>query len=517
MSCSDKHMSAAQAIYWQNHNVLERTNSTLQMQQKIRQSIMSSNAYAMHSLLAIGHGESDIALNQAKKSVRLLRRAWYKLDSVAYYAPKAEDNAAQTEVENLRSDLNNMSLRCDEKSLNNTTLPESAPGINLWALITPLFQGLVRLSELFAHNGMFQETIYYAEQAYKLAAQAKSESLVAIASVLLGCTWLKAGSLDKGSEYLMYAKSVPTANHKSRDMAILEYHIASMHGLLGDSDAEHAAYVKADNVLNILMSSDHINILERITYEPSAIEDEMSKLTPNLNKPSLPKNPTGRSKPTSSTKKIKMPRDKKPLRASSTTGNECHQLLALKGTILRQRAKLLMMTRKFYDAAHLLEEAGNYTRTRSEQIDHNIHMGRQLLLQSLEQMNVDPVYSVLQDSTISFPSVARGAKTDKPAERLSSSKPSPSRKAQVARGTRDRNGSKSPGPDSFVGRLQKAQEHLLQAHTDASKFAPVAVAHTTSALLNSVTILLSAAGQVKGKIQAHPGLASSSIGRVYLH
>ena len=42
--------------------------------------------------------------------------------------------------------------------------------------------------------------------------------------------------------------------------------------------------------------------------------------------------------------------------------------------------------------------------------------------------------------------------------------------------------------------------------------APVSVVHTASALLNSVAILLSAAGQVKGRSLAHPGLASSSIG-----
>ena len=66
--------------------------------------------------------------------------------------------------------------------------------------------------------------------------------------------------------------------------------------------------------------------------------------------------------------------------------------------------------------------------------------------------------------------------------------------------------------DSFFDKLRQAQEHLTEVHSMALTVAPVALIHKISALLNSVAILLSAAGQIKGKPLAHPGFASCSIG-----
>ena len=167
-------------------------------------------------------------------------------------------------------------------------------------------------------------------------------------------------------------------------------------------------------------------------------------------------------------------------------------------------------TKKFTEALAILQVLDSGHLSQLEAVDHGLAMAKQFLFHSLDQMNADPVYSVLQDSTISFPSVAGLAKNEKHGDRLSVVKVSPPRKG--ARGARELAGSKSPVPDSFFDKLRQAQEHLTEIQSMAVAVAPVSVVHTASALLNSVAILLSAAGQVKGRSLAHPGLASSSIG-----
>jgi separase len=146
-------------------------------------------------------------------------------------------------------------------------------------------------------------------------------------------------------------------------------------------------------------------------------------------------------------------------------------------------------------------------------VEQGLGMAYQLLIQSMEQMNADPVYSVLQESTISFPSIVGQSRADRSTgDRLSVGKHSPTRKLQETKGGKGRARSKSPAPNSFIDKLRQAQEQLTEVHSVALLVAPVSILHTISALLNNIAILLSAAGQVKGKPLAHPGFASCSIG-----
>jgi separase len=131
----------------------------------------------------------------------------------------------------------------------------------------------------------------------------------------------------------------------------------------------------------------------------------------------------------------------------------------------------------------------------------------------MEQMNADPLYSVLQESTISFPAVMAQLRPDKSTgERLSSTRLSPSGNAKNGKNGADRAGLKSPPPESFIDKLRQAQEHLVEVHSVAFMTAPMAVIHSISTLLNSVAMLLSAAAQGKANHLAHPAFASCLIG-----
>jgi len=381
-------------------------------------------------------------------------------------------------------------------------------GCGFWALIAPLFRSISYLSSIYAHHGMFQETMFYAEQAQVLAKQVGSEVHTSMASASLGDMWLRAGGLEKGSEYLVEAKQLSTLDENSRDAATLAYRLGIMHGLLGDRDAEVTAYENAEAKLQCLTEKSFIDGLESLVEPADELENEMAKLSLSK-KQSAPRKAVAR--PNTAAKRKPATRAKSPVAFTSSIGEECPQLMSLKATILRQKAVVFVSIKRCGEALGILQETSSYSINQMDAVSHGLAMAKQLLVSSVEQMAADPVYSVLQESTISFPSVVGLLKSS--GERLSTAKLSPPpKRLQAGKVGREVARSKSPAPDGFFDKLRRAQEQLTEVQAVALPIAPVSVLYTISALLNSVAILLSAAGQINGKLLAHPGFASCSIG-----
>lgn len=507
----DDHMACAQSLYSQEQEYLERSNSFLSLEDRTKMNVLMSNAYAINSALSLGRGAGHIALSHAKQSVRLLRRAWINLGTGKLHSAPSLTAPPQPGTEKLIEDVSHMSVTIiDDSMIEKKQKPVA--GSNFWALATPLFRSLTHLSNLFAHHGMFQETVYYAEQAYKLAKEIDSESLLSSACVLLGSSWVKAGSLDKGSDFLVHAKQILSDSEPSRQQATLNYQMGKMHGLLGDHKAQSSAYGSATTLIKTLTSSEFIHGLEHYDDEPPSLEKQMASLSITKRKAVVLKKPATRARRAVS--RTAAPRAKTPVQVVAPVSEECPQLTSLRGSILRQRAQQMMLDRKLVDALHLLDEAENYPIPRIDSVDHGFLKAKQLLLQSFEQMHGDSVYSVLQDSTISFPSVVGLAK-DKPSDRSSIGRVSPPRKVQPTK-TKEKLTTKGSTHTGFYDKLRQAQDHLIDAHTTGLAIASVSAVHTVSALLNSVAILLCALNPAGVRQMTSPGMAICSIGESYL-
>lgn len=506
---SEEHLLRAQAISSSEKEPEVRLPTTLE--QRTLENQLISNAYLIYSKLALERGAPQAALIHAKQSLRLLRRAWVNMEEQQRrQSSRAGSPSRHTEMDKITDETSNLSMSTI-KIPTSTDGRQWLSGSSFWPLITPLFRAISYLSNLHAHYGMFQETLYYAEQAHKLVQEVGSEAHTAMASAYLGSIWLKAGILDKGSELLMAAKQLGTSSDKNRESVLLAYYLGNMHGLLGDRDAEVEAYEDAETTLQVLTGADFINRMDRLADAVDDLEGKMASLSVSKKKPAAPRKVGPQSKTVA--KKKTLTRAKSPVGNISSVAEECPQLISLKANVLRQKARAFAFMKKYADALTILNETDRYSSAQIDAVDQGLAVAKQLLLQSIEQMHADPVYSVLQESTISFPSVMEILKLERHSgDRLSVAKLSPPRKMTVAKGRRDLNRSKSPAPDSFFDKLCQAQEHLTEVHSMALAVAPVALIHTISALLNSVAILLSAAGQIKGKPLAHPGFASCSIG-----
>ncbi|TVY43349.1 Separin [Lachnellula subtilissima] len=497
--CEDQ-LARAQLIHTEETEFRSGRNTVLTLEERTSKNLLMSNAYSIYSMLALQRGSAHISLNLARQSVRLLRRAWANTEE------HLRSRNRKSETERLADEFSRMNM--STSTVNVAPVTDPVTGSNFWALVTPFFRSLNHLALVYEHHGMFQESLYYVDQGYQLMKQIGAEARQAMGAALKGNTLLKAGDLEKGSELLAESQQL-SLPEKGLDSVMLSYHFGNMHGLLGDKDAEIVAYEAAEEVLNRLVSVDHIGTLDRISNPADGLETKMSQLA--LSKPKAPAKRKALPRPKAAIKIKVVARVKSPVEPTPSIADECSQLISLKGMVLRQKARALMEIKKFVESLALLDGLGPAPNAQLEAVDHGLAIAKQLLLQSMEQMTADPVYSVLQDSTISFPSVMGPSKSEKIGDRLSVTRTSPPKKSQVTRNAKDINRAKSPAPDSFFDRLRQAQEHLIEAHSVALCVAPIGLIHRISAILNSVSILLSAAGHAKGRSITHPGFASCTI------
>lgn len=504
-------MNSAQELYTSATAHASNSQSFMNPEEQIKMDLLVSQAYFMHSMLAYERGAAHTALNQAKQGVKILRRAWAIIEKQERKSISMDAAMLQKDVEKVTEEMSQLNI-----STISIAVSQEFKGVSttsgLWSLVPSLFQGLSHLSHLYAHNGMSQEMIFYAEQAHKVAEMARSEAHLALASMSLGSAWLRCGVLDKGSNFLMTAKNLCLPKSVSREGAVLSYHLGIMHGLLGDNKSEIEAFNTAERILRTIAKADHIDLLDQVTDASQRLEQKISELaiTKPKAKTAVSRKTTIRAKPNLKTKTTAQANS--TMEPVSSTSEECRQLTSFLATVLRRKAQSLMTDRTGVAVDVILEETARYTHTQIDVVHQGFATAKQWLLDSLEQMNADPVYSVLQDSTISFPSVLGHSKTEKLGDRLSVVKASPPQKSQL-RGNRDRNGTKSPVPGSFSDRLRQAHELLTDVHSIAIHIAPLPVINKVSALLNSVSIFLSAVGQAKGRLLASPGLGNNSIGK----
>ncbi len=496
----------AQGIALQHPDISNPFKASGNLQRKIHLTGLTAYALLVYSLLALERGATGTALAHAKRSVKLIRYSWTKI-SMHIKAKLTAPGA--TSMESLAEDVASLSVSTSSPT---PTIPphEQLPGQSAWALIGPLFRSLSHLSALYAHNGMFQEAIYYAEQAHKLVQLVDSGAYLATALTATGSIWFSAGKLDKALELFVKAKEVSFSSGESQMAVVLHCQLGRLHGLQDNREAAVAAYSHANTILETISSINYISSVDRISNPTAVIEEEMSKLSLR------PSKPTGPRKVAVSKKALKktVTASKHTAELPASISDECIQLASLKGFLLRQKASAFMLWKRCEEAVAILKEADNFSRREVDTIDQHISTAKQLLLQSVEQMSADPVYSVLQDSTISFPAVVSSSRTAAPtSEKPSGPRLSPPRKHQGNSSTRGQQRPKSPSTTSFFDKLRSAQERLSEAHSAAMQLSSTATVHSLSSLLCAISILVSAAGPSLGRFIAHPNIGVCAMGK----
>ncbi|KAI1405875.1 peptidase family C50-domain-containing protein [Hypoxylon fuscum] len=463
--------------------------------------VMTAYAHFLSSSLALERGDCYHALRFAKIAVRKLFHDWSRLDELRCIGDDISmEESSQSEASEKDTSLNSSSIGKPDFS-RTTTGPE------FWALAFPLFRFLLQLSSTYAHVGMYQETLYYAEQAQKVARSMDSAAYVSQSLAWLAWVWLMAGKPEKAMDLAAETKSLVLSLEPTYQNAKMLCRLSSVCGEIKDLEAQVDLLGRAESMLKELNSGDRLgdksatDELESGMAGLSIKEKPVVKVTARRGAPAKTRAPRAASKtvpkkpaPKKASPPIEVPVQDKP--------EETH-LSFLRSSILQNQSICLLGKHDWTAAVAMLRTAYELSKLPADVSQACFLMGVALIGQSLDQMGHDAVFSVIQDSTLSFPSVSGPLKERATSERLSLTKATAPRGRRLAV-------KNTQNAKSFVEKLREAQGHLLAAHSIASLNGDGALIHRIATVLQNVAILLSNTHYSKAAA-SHPAHATSSV------
>ncbi|AEO69508.1 uncharacterized protein THITE_2146478 [Thermothielavioides terrestris NRRL 8126] len=455
-----------------------------------------ANAYYLQSLIALERGDSHHALAYSRDSVRTLFQDWAKLES--RLAPTS--TAEQSQLDCQTPDVSAVDLQGEAHH-------QQSPGPEFWQLFYCLYRNVFRLSSLYAHLGMFQETMYYAEQALKMARTVGSEFYNAECAAWIGSVSWKAAKAEKSLEMLQQAAALLPRDNRSYSCATLACQIGSMYLSQNNLEGAAAMLETAEALAEALAR-------EPVTAEQPAstavIEDRMEKL-------SIAQKPARGGRKTAAKQAPAKKPTKAPARAKASAAPapekpappvENAQLAKLRASILVQKAVSMLRQKEWAAAQAVLAEATATSKASGLLPTRHVAMASCLLGMSMEQMAHDPVFSVIQDSTISFPALS-GSGQASPARPSPPKAPSP-KKSRSAAPAGPRETAKEAHPRMYVDHLREAHDYLLEAHSVAALSSDSSLIHRISGMLQNVGLFLTATS-AKAKATIHSAQTSYAV------
>ncbi|RGP69963.1 separase [Fusarium longipes] len=493
-----------QAEYYSGIGDIDEANSSLAAAKAIYSGSASSWALSrsqanmsialssfLDSVLALRRGQVQEALTSVKSSVRVLSHDWSKIEaSVSQSASPNPMSASTTSLDSVKTGAK----------------LGQVIGPRFWALAFPLLRGLLHVSSVYAHLGMYQETIYYAESAQKIAESTCSPLYRAQVLAWIGSVYHRAGKLTKALDFGNEAfEELP------QDISASRVRVACQLGGLfrdaGDEDRARQLLQLAEDTAQRL--GDHGKVL--------SIQNEAKKtgLVAAKARAAATTRATRTATRTTRAKATPAPAPKTRKRQATVTSQpsalevstlpkDAYQA-SLMASVILSRALGFISQKDWTSALSTLELAKELPKLFGTLSQEQVVTAISLIGHSTEQMIHDPVFSVVQDSTISFPAVAASDKTSR------SLSQTPPRKGRAAATAVERKGSKETTVPAFAEALRQAQELLLEAHASTLSTANSTMVHRISALLQNTVILLSATSTTQSKVLAGSGFATFSV------
>lgn len=190
-----------------------------------------------------------------------------------------------------------------------------------------------------------------------------------------------------------------------------------------------------------------------------------------------------------------------PEKQTTSVSGECTTLLKQKGDIQRLIARSLALQGECDAAAGTLKDAAKLPAGNQEIISQGLVEAINHLQKAFSLVSVDPVFSVLQESTISLPSIALSMD-------LAGGNVSPVKKTVRKVGVKK--------TKDFIAVLEQARDCLFKVHAKAMKSGSSTTIPKVASLLTSIIVLLSAmsstaVASMSGRGPEHPLFASYSL------
>ncbi|GAB0133307.1 hypothetical protein EsDP_00001719 [Epichloe bromicola] len=464
-------------------------------QSRAEANVMLSMSALMQSIVSLQTGDIDDALATIKTGVRALSHDWAKLE------------AASSSVDSSISETTMTSI--DMKTPKTLTA-----GPRFWSLAAPLLRCLLHISSVYAHIGMFQETVYYAESARKIAESTQSSLYRAQVAAWTGSIYLKAGRLTKALETLEAAQ-----DDMPRDVCSARVQFACK---LGEMYSEMGQEENADKFFSI--AEDTLRRLSHSSSSSSSSSNDSPDEGTSAGNTAKAKAASARStrtrgggttkatKATTASTVARVAKRQGMAKVKSPPPDNCRQLpkddfqSSLLAAVFLSRAIGYIQKKDWTSALSTLEQAKELPKLFGTLPLEQVMTAASLIGHSMEQMISDPVFSVMQDSTISFPAVSCG--TDRASLDKNSPMASPPKRGRT---TAQKTVKCKNAAPAFADALGQAQDILINAHGSTLSVSDSAMVHRLSTLLQNTIILLSATTAGKSKAVLSSAFATVAV------
>lgn len=501
---SESTLCAAEKVAHDDPCFLSLSKPSTTLSGRVRFNRVIANACYVYSLLALENGNFDGALRYAKRCVALNRRVWATLENMTSTKRVSRPDSGNSEMEGLTESLANLTSSVREVPVVMSITHDSLNGAAFWSFIPFLYRGLSHQSQVFAHQGMFQEAVYFAEQADKIAAAVSSRSLRIDNLGRCADYWTQGGRADKAQDLLDSVKP----SYSDKNVASARYHCsaASVFHANGEFEKETDAYERAETLLHDLSIPSFIQQLDKIVSAEDVLVNEISAMRLDANTTKHPKTTRGRKPtvkaPARTARKVAPPKSQI---TTTSTADECFRLSGLQGDVLCRKAMAMLLQDEVSAAAELLERAESLQNGHQGSILQQSSNFKRWLAQSMKEMSADFTYNVLLESSISFPALAR---TERKFSEGSSSRPeylSPAHRTSLMATSPVKGGrGKKSAKDDFTATLRRARECIAEVYVVAIQTGSNSVVRQICRALGYVTVLLSATHATNTKVPLHP-------------
>ncbi|KAL4862311.1 hypothetical protein BDV12DRAFT_179010 [Aspergillus spectabilis] len=456
-------LSAARMVYEKN-----QPGQDLSVLTKISWERLVADVALMRSRLSFSQGSIKDALYFAKLSVRLNCRIWAKVEKLAQ---KKQEKATTGDTSELEIVVEGMAKL--EVSRTSSTYSQGAP---FWPHIGSHHSSLLNLANLSAHHGLFQDAIYYGEQALKINKSLNANVRLIASQAQLGSHWILGGHFTEGQELLNSAKELSEQLENSIELVSLKISLAALHRAEGDYRSEYRSLREAERLTSGLFEPEPAQ-----TSTLPELEEKMDKLRIR------PKSRSTRQPATTATRRTRSgtssARSTPKPQPTQETPVDSNTFSHVKSEILRQQAACFRAQREFEKASSLLTDARKLAVTRDSKISVHISESEHLLAEAIRHFATHAVYCVLPESTISLPSLQSPSR---PASEASSDKSTTRRTRAAIRGTRSK---ATPATEDFSVMLSKAGDCLNEIFHTATHLGSTLDSHSASRLMSRISML----------------------------
>ncbi|PGH18953.1 hypothetical protein AJ80_04280 [Polytolypa hystricis UAMH7299] len=489
-------LSAAQVVF---ESFVDSTSKSSFQTRTIWERLVA-DAAQIQSRLYFFKGEIDKAVFLAKQAVKLNTRLWSRLEAFAgKRRHQLTSEGSDSEIDLLAAKIEDLTLASSDE-LNNL---EYLEGCVYWSHFGSHCNGLVNLSMMSAHNGLFQDTIYFGEQALKVATAMGGTKSLALIRAKLASQWIQGGHADNGRELMDLAKASSKDFNIDLDMVAFNSDEAmlSFHEEKQDDTLRYLAI--AHRALMEISSAGFVESLDPLSHDDT-VEAGMSKLSIQA-----AHQPPAAPKP----RQLRVKRDQKVQttrsRARNATTVEAGlpitmpAMLRLQGNLFRQQAASMLLSLNVDEALQLLEKADVLPKSKFGHLSQLQNKSEHMLAAALQKLTSHAVYCVLPESTISLPAICT---SDNANSEHSAPSTSQTKKTPVTRRTKVAviNPKRRPqdAPDEFISMVTNAQELLADVFPSTASYGSTHHNHTTSFSLAQTSMLASATTSKTNLLQA---------------